>query len=91
MGLRVEFPGMDTLATRLVQERKKRGWKQETLAKKAGIPWRQLSCYECAKIQPSLGSLYWLAEALGVSLDYLVGRSPEPDLLDQDAPAPEPA
>ena len=54
--------------------RNKKGWSQEKLAREAGISYITLVKIErgCVK-NPKLETLLKLAEALGVSLDKLVG------------------
>ena len=55
--------------------RKNRGWSQEKLAQEAGISYNTLIKIERNGIEnPKIETVIKLAEALGVSLDELVGR-----------------
>ncbi|MCP4278303.1 MAG: helix-turn-helix transcriptional regulator [Gammaproteobacteria bacterium] len=60
-------------ANRLLALRKQRGWSQPTLAKKVGTSGAIIGRYERGEITPSIGVARKLAEALEVTLDYLVG------------------
>lgn len=63
---------------RLNELRKKSKFSQEDLAKMAGIHTNVLGRYERGEAKPSIDVATKLADALGVSLDYLTGKS---DLL----------
>lgn len=65
---------LDTFAKRLFSVREEKGLSQSELAKQLGIPKSSLCFYEKGKALPSLDKAYELAEKLGVSIDYLVGR-----------------
>jgi transcriptional regulator with XRE-family HTH domain len=58
---------------KLLALRKQRGWSQPTLAKKVGTSGAIIGRYERGEITPSIGVARKLAEALEVTLDYLVG------------------
>lgn len=60
---------------RLKQLRKKAGWSQQKLAEKAGLSYNVITKIEqgIAK-RPSIQTMVKLADALGISLDELVGR-----------------
>lgn len=60
------------LGERVKELRKEAGWTQGELAEKVGTDARQVSRYENGRITPSLEVLARIAEALNVSLDYLV-------------------
>jgi len=64
----------DTFAKRLVEYREKNHIGQSELAGALGIPKSSLCFYEKGRSLPSLDKAYEIAERLGVSLDYLVGR-----------------
>ena len=51
---------------------------QAALAEKIGISQRAVSYYESGKDTPSLEILISIADFFNVSLDYLVGRSNDP-------------
>lgn len=55
------------------QERMRRGWRQEDLAKRAGVPRSRLARIETGRVdRPSIRDLDRLAEALEVTLGYLL-------------------
>jgi predicted transcriptional regulator len=61
------------LADRIRQLRTEAGLSQAELAEKAGAgDARQISRYENGRITPSLDAITHIAEALNVSIDYLV-------------------
>lgn len=65
------------VADRLQQIRKERGLMQKEVADKTGINMVTLSGYEIGKNEPNLEALVRLADAYGVSLDYLMCRIDE--------------
>ena len=69
---------MDTFGKRLVSVRKEKGLSQGELAKKIGAIGVVIGRYERDEVKPSIEVAAKLAEALRVSLDYLVGST---DLL----------
>ncbi len=67
---------------RLIQIRKEKKMPQNELAKKIGIHANVLGRYEREEVKPSIQVAVQIAEALGVSLDFLAGKT---DLqIDQD-------
>lgn len=64
---------------RLRETRAKRGLEQAQLAARAGIPATSISHFEAGRRKPSLVNLGNLAEALEVSIDYLLGRTDNPE------------
>lgn len=62
---------------RLIDTRKTRKLSQEGLAKKAGLPSTAISHFESGTRKPSFDNLRKLADALEVSIDYLMGRADE--------------
>ncbi len=60
------------LGERIKELRKEAGWSQGKLADKVSTDARQISRYENGRITPSLDAVARIAEALNVSLDYLV-------------------
>lgn len=64
-----------TFGKRLNELRKNRGLSQEELAKAVGIHTNVLGRYEREEAKPSIDIAISLAEKLGVSLDYLVGKT----------------
>mgnify|MGYP005820908747 CR=1 FL=1 len=62
---------------RLIDTRKLRDFSQDGLAKKAGLPSTAISHFESGTRKPSFDNLRKLADALDVSIDYLMGRVDE--------------
>lgn len=59
----------------LVKIRKQKGWSQEKLAAESGISYNTLIKIERGGIEnPKIETVIKLADALGVSIDKLVGR-----------------
>jgi transcriptional regulator with XRE-family HTH domain len=64
------------LAKRLKELRKERNWTQQKLAEKAGLSFNAITKIEQGAAEhPTLKTLLKLADAFGISLDALVGRS----------------
>lgn len=59
----------------LKETRQAHGLTQELLAEKVGIAKNQIWLYETGKVEPRMSTLIGLAEVLGVSIDWLVGRN----------------
>ena len=74
---------------RLRDWRLKRGLTQDELARKADVPTVSVSHFETGHRFPNAESLRRLADALGVSADYLLGRVKEPTGEDLQAADPE--
>jgi Predicted transcription factor, homolog of eukaryotic MBF1 len=62
-----------TFGENIAAARKKKGFSQEELAKKAGTIAVTIGRYERGEIKPSIDMAAKIAEILDVSLDYLVG------------------
>jgi transcriptional regulator with XRE-family HTH domain len=62
---------------------------QEELARKADVPTISVSHFETGHRFPNAESLRRLADALGASADYLLGRGKEPAGDDLEAADPE--
>jgi transcriptional regulator with XRE-family HTH domain len=58
----------------LKQVRLSRGWTQSQLAERCGMDQSAIAHFESNRRQPTLRNLIKLADALGCSLDQLVGR-----------------
>ena len=67
-----------TFGKRLIEVRKMKKLSQDDLAKKLGTRGAVMGRYERDEVKPSIGVAAAIAEALEVSLDYLVGNT---DLL----------
>ena len=84
------------LGERILALRKKRNWSQRQLAEKVGTSDQVIGRYERGVLTPSVEMAAKIAEALEVSLDYLVGASNQTQLdkqmlerLDQIEQLPE--
>jgi len=64
-----------TFPERLRQLRAEAGMSQKKLAEKSGISPNSIMRYESGKVDPTSFMLCCLADALGVTTDYLLGRS----------------
>lgn len=63
---------------RLKSAREKKGLTQAQLAERAGFQPSAVSHFESGRRSPSFDNLKKLADALGVAIDYLLGRIEEP-------------
>ena len=81
----------ELIGERIAQARTRRGWNQSELARRLGKPRQHLSQIEQGKQQPRAELLVEIATVLGVSTDYLLGRThDERPPTDQAPPAPPP-
>ena len=68
-----------TTGTLIRKVREQRGLKQAELAERAGLNPSAISQFETGQREPSSENLCKLADALGVTVDYLLGREePKP-------------
>jgi|SRR6056297_664814 len=74
-------PQNDIFAKRLRQARKRLDLSQEELAKSAKLPVGTVSHFESGSRKPSFDNLRRLANALGITTDYLLGRVEEPSTV----------
>lgn len=65
---------MDTFQNRLNQAMNIRGMRQIDLARKSGLPKAQISQYQSGKYEAMQDSLYKLAKALSVNVEWLMGH-----------------
>jgi transcriptional regulator with XRE-family HTH domain len=73
-------------AQRLLELRKRKGWSQPELGKKAGTSGPIVGRYERGEMTPSIEMAKKLADAFGVTLDYLVSDKNEvPNILQDKA------
>jgi transcriptional regulator with XRE-family HTH domain len=79
---------MDSIASRLAEARKKKGWTQEQLAKEAGVSQGTVGNIESGA-RRSLGSLPRLAEALGVPHNWLRDGGDATPTIDPNQTDPE--
>ena len=63
-----------TLGKKLQQARMIRGWSLDQLAAASGVCKMTLSNYEHDRHEPNFINVTCIADALGISLDYLAGR-----------------
>jgi len=67
----------ETFGRRLARLRKDAGYSQRSLAEEIGISYRMVAYYEAqASTPPPAATLEALADALGLSVDQLLGRKP---------------
>ena len=71
----------DIFRQRLILQRRELGLSQSKLHIKTGITQEAISCYECGKNMPNFHNLSILADALEVSVDYLMGRTDQKELF----------
>lgn len=64
-----------TFGKRLTEVRKENKISQDTLAKKIGVHGAVIGRYERDEVKPSIEVAAQIAEALEISLDYLVGNT----------------
>lgn len=70
---------MDPLGSLIREARENKGWTQSRLAMESGVEYTQISRIEAGKIPgTSFDNIRRLARALGVSLDEIDRRLPEP-------------
>ena len=72
-----------TFGERISSLRKKLKWSQDELAKKVGTSAPIIGRYERNEIKPSIETAKNIGDALGVTLDYLLGDS-ENAILDKE-------
>lgn len=66
---------------RILMLRKQRGWSQPALGKQIGTSGAIIGRYERGEITPSIEVAKKLADAFGVTLDYLVDDKELPNIL----------
>jgi transcriptional regulator with XRE-family HTH domain len=69
-----------SIGQRIIAERKKRDWSAARLAKESGLKQHVLFYIEAGRRDPNkleVGTVRKLAQALGVSVDYLIGMYEE--------------
>lgn len=71
---------MADFSERIKELRRKRGMTQEVLGKILGVRQDAISTYENGKNYPEVRNLLVLADFFGVSLDYLLGRTDDPEV-----------
>lgn len=71
---------MDTFPVRLRYIRKLRNMTQEMVAEKLNVSKAAVSGYESGKRFPDMGTLSKISDVLNCSVDYLLGKSDQPEL-----------
>lgn len=71
-GLKKDY--MDKIPSIIANLRKEKNWSHTDLAKQSGLSHRLISKYEKGIATPSVDAAKKIADAFGVSLDYLVGE-----------------
>ena len=69
---------MVKIGNRIIELRKKKGWSQTELAKKVEASREAIGKYERDEAQPSVETAKKIADALDVTLDYLVDEEALP-------------
>ena len=75
---------MGIIAERITKARKELGLNQKELAKKANIAEPTLSRYENGYREPKAGTISQIAEALGISADYILGITDTIEVINKD-------
>lgn len=70
---------MSVFSERLVRLRKDKGFSQNALAKEIGVSPRTYQDYEYGEREPQVAIFSRIADFYGVTLDYLAGRTDEPN------------
>jgi transcriptional regulator with XRE-family HTH domain len=68
----------ENFGERLRKVREDKGLSQAQLAEKSGLQPSAISHFELNRRSPSFDNLKRLADALSVTIDYLLGRQPQP-------------
>ncbi len=71
---------MTSFAERIKDLRRKNGMTQEALGKIIGVKRDSIYTYEKGLNYPEVRNLIILADYFGVSIDYLVGRTDNPEI-----------
>ncbi len=75
----------NVFGNRVLALRKQKGWSQPDLGKAVGTSGAIIGRYERGEITPSIEVARKLADAFGVTLDYLVGDKDLPNVLQDKA------
>ena len=77
---------MANFSERVRELRRKNYMTQEALGKVLGVRQDSISTYESGKFYPEVRNLLALADYFGVSLDYLMGRTDDPEVHQLSTP-----
>lgn len=72
---------MRVFASRLKSIREKKHLKRYVLSERCGLHLDAIRRYEQGEATPALDALESIADELGVSIDYLVGRTDYPEVV----------
>lgn len=72
---------MESIGTRLKKSRERKGYTQQSIAKKLGVTNGAISGYERDYRDPDTDILTQMAELYEVSIDYLLGRTNSPEAV----------
>lgn len=72
---------MRVFASRLKSIREKKHLKRYVLSERCGLHLDAIRRYEQGEATPTLDALESIADELGVSIDYLVGRTDYPEVV----------
>jgi transcriptional regulator with XRE-family HTH domain len=61
-----------TLANRIQELRKQKGWSQTELASKIGVSYTQMSRYEIKGVQPPANTLKKMADVFDTTIDFMI-------------------
>ena len=75
---------MSTFASRLKELRNKKEWSQRDLSLRIDVIQQTIASWEKGKGSPDDTTKIRLADLFGVSLDYLLGRTDDPNLFQRD-------
>lgn len=73
-----------SIAQKIIDLRKEKGDTQNELAKKIGTTNKVVWTYEKGRCEPSIDLLIKLADYFNVSVDYLIGRTDELGIIQND-------
>lgn len=76
------------IANRLADLRKQHGLSQEELADKLGVSRQAVSKWECGESSPDTDNLIALADIYGISLDELLGKTKEAEVIEPEIVTP---
>lgn len=77
---------MKKFGDRIAEARERKGLTQEKLAQRIEVSRAALSHYEKSRRQPDIDTLVKIAAELGVSVDYLLGLTNDPNPYGPDEP-----
>lgn len=70
---------------RLISMRKEKGLSREELSNKLGVSYSTIAKYESGSREPDIEMIGKIANLFDVTTDYLLGRSDQPHLTEEEA------